>query len=91
MTDSNASTNLLPDDSAPVHQVEWKSDLLPWQQTLMARLETGLGRALARADLPCIVWNAAAETLTVQNAPLLGEVRARNLTSNVFRYRYQRR
>ncbi len=43
------------------------------------------------ADLACIVWNNSVETLTVQSAPLLSELRARNLVSNVFRGRTVRR
>ena len=59
--------------------------LHPWQQTLIVRLERGLGRKLVPADLECVVWGAASETLTVAARPLLGELRANNVTSNVFR------
>jgi hypothetical protein len=63
----------------------WKSALILWQQILVARLETALGRELLVEDLDCIAWNAAARTLTVQTLPLLHELRSRNLISNVFR------
>ena len=63
----------------------WGTPLLPWQQTLLDRLERGLGRQLIPADVACVSWNTAAETLTVQTQPLLGDVRSRNLISNVFR------
>ena len=59
--------------------------LHPWQQTLVVRLERGLGRPLVPADLECVVWGTARETLTVAARPLLGELRANNMTSNVFR------
>ena len=65
----------------------WKNQLLHWQQNLVTRIEAGLGRELIAADLNCLTWNAAAETLTVAAPPLLEELRARNLTSNVFRSR----
>jgi len=65
----------------------WRSALLQWQQNLVTRLERALGRELVVADLDCIVWNAAAEALTVAAPPLLGELRSRNLISNVFRSR----
>jgi len=58
-----------------------------WQQVLVMRLEGALGRPLAPADLNCIVWNAAVESLTVEMHPLLGELRKHNLISNVFRSR----
>jgi hypothetical protein len=57
----------------------------PWQQKLVVRLERALGRELVVADLECIVWNAAVESLTVEAQPLLRELRSRNLISNVFR------
>ncbi len=60
---------------------------LPWQQQLLIRLEGDMGRTMLDADLACLVWNNAAGTLTVQLAPLLLELRARNLISNVFRRR----
>jgi hypothetical protein len=63
----------------------WKTDLKPWQENLVMRLERGLGRPLQPADLGCVVWNSGGETLTVAGRPLLGELRANNLTSNVFR------
>jgi hypothetical protein len=56
-----------------------------WRQRLLGRLELGMGRAMLDADLACVVWNDVAGTLTVQFAPLLAELRARNLISNVFR------
>jgi hypothetical protein len=63
----------------------WKSTLARWQQILVARLETALGRELMVEDLDCIAWNAAAQVLIVQTLPLLRELRSRNLISNVFR------
>jgi len=63
----------------------WKSALLQWQQNLVTRLERALGRELLVADMDCITWNAAGETLTVEAQPLLRELRAQNLISNVFR------
>ncbi len=57
----------------------------PWQQKLIVRLERALGRELVVADLECIVWNLAVESLTVEAQPLLRELRSRNLISNVFR------
>ena len=62
-------------------------NLSQWQQNLIVRLERDLGRGLIAADLDCLAWNSAAETLTVQSSPLLREVRSRNLISNVFRSR----
>jgi hypothetical protein len=63
----------------------WESPLLQWQQNLLERLERALGRKLSDADVRCVSWNTAGETLTVVTQPLLGELRAANLTSNVFR------
>jgi hypothetical protein len=63
----------------------WESPLLQWQQNLLDRLERALGRTLSDADVRCVSWNVAGETLTVVTQPLLGELRAANLTSNVFR------
>jgi len=63
----------------------WKSALILWQQILVGRLETALGRELVIEDLDCIAWNTVARTLTVQTLPLLRELRSRNLISNVFR------
>ena len=63
------------------------SSLAYWQQVLVTRLEGALGRPLAAADLNCIVWNSAAQSLTVEMHPLLGELRNHNLISNVFRSR----
>ncbi|MGD0140143.1 MAG: hypothetical protein ABSD28_14820 [Tepidisphaeraceae bacterium] len=63
----------------------WKSALAQWQQNLVIRLERALGRELVDADLQCIAWNAAIESLTVETQPLLRELRSRNLISNVFR------
>ena len=65
----------------------WESPLLQWQQNLLERLEHSLGRQLSDADVRCVSWNPAGETLTVVTQPLLGELRAANLTSNVFRAR----
>jgi hypothetical protein len=64
----------------------WRSALLQWQQNLVTRLERALGRELVVADLDCIAWNSATQALTVE-APLLRELRSRNLISNVFRSR----
>ena len=63
------------------------ADLPQWQQNLIVRLERDLDRGLTASDLGCVAWNPAAETLTVQSAPLLSELRSRNLISNVFRSR----
>ena len=61
------------------------SHLTESQRRLAARLATALGRELAAADYGCIAWSATPETLRVESPPLLTELRARNLTSNVFR------
>lgn len=61
------------------------SHLSDWQRRLAARLAFALGRELTSADYDCIVWSATPETLRVEAPPLLTELRARNLTSNVFR------
>jgi hypothetical protein len=62
--------------------------LIPlWRRTLLERLEQGMGRALVDADRASLVWNEAAGTLTVQSSPLLTELRARGMASNVFRSR----
>lgn len=58
-----------------------------WRQQLVGRLEKALGRDLLDADRACLFWNDAGGTLIVQTAPLLTELRARNLISNVFRCR----
>ena len=58
-----------------------------WRQRLLKRLEKDMGRGMLDADLACIVWNDAVGTLTVQSAPLLTELKSRNLISNVFRCR----
>jgi hypothetical protein len=58
-----------------------------WRQQLVKRLEKSLGRDLLHADFACIVWNDAGGTLTVESQPLLTELRARNLISNIFRCR----
>ena len=65
----------------------WKTGMKQWQCELIDRLERGLGRPLLRADFDCVAWNLAGETLSVVGRPLLGELRANNLTSNVFRTR----
>ena len=59
--------------------------LLQWQLDLVARLEGALRRKLVAADFDCIVWNTAGESMRVEAMPLLTELRARNLTSNIFR------
>jgi hypothetical protein len=63
----------------------WKTGMNQWQRDLIVRLERGLGRPLQQVDLACVAWDAGAETLSVVSRPLLGELRANNLTSNVFR------
>ena len=63
----------------------WESPLLQWQQKLLERLELALDRKLGDADVPCVAWNAADETLAVVTQPLLAELRELNLMSNVFR------
>ena len=60
-------------------------ELVKWQLDLVARLEGALRRKLVAADFDCIVWNTDAEALRVEAMPLLKELRARNLTSNIFR------
>lgn len=60
-------------------------DLSEWQRRLAARLAFALGRELTAADYGCIAWSATPATLRVETPPLLTELRARNLTSNVFR------
>lgn len=65
----------------------WDAPLLPWQQRLLGRLEHDMGRPMVAADRTCLVWNETVATLTVQSAPLLLELRSRNLVSNVFRSR----
>ena len=42
---------------------------------------------LKHADAECLAWNLVKETMSVVTQPLLGELRANNLTSNVFRRR----
>jgi hypothetical protein len=63
----------------------WEPALVQWQKNLVLRLERALGRELVPADLNCLVWNKSIEALTVENQPLLSELRNRNLISNVFR------
>ena len=63
----------------------WKAGLDPWQLDLIARLERGLGRPLLPADLACVAWEPGGKVMSVVERPLLGELRANNLTSNVFR------
>lgn len=63
----------------------WKTGMMQWQLDLVVRLERGLGRPVLATDLKCIDWDPARETLSVVERPLLGELRANNLTSNVFR------
>ena len=62
-----------------------ESQLSKWQLALVARLEGALRRKLVAADFDCIVWNTEGEALRVEAMPLLKELRARNLTSNIFR------
>jgi len=61
------------------------SGLLKWQLDLVVRLEGALRRKLIAGDFDCIVWNASGEAMIVEAMPLLGELRSRNLTSNIFR------
>jgi hypothetical protein len=63
----------------------WEVPLLPWEQYLLERLERALGRKLDDSDVRYVAWNAAGETLTVVTEPLLGELRALNMMSDVFR------
>jgi hypothetical protein len=74
-------------DAAGVRKKQsmWKTALEQWQQDLIERLERGLGRQLSFADMECIAWNPDGGTLSVVARPLLGELRANNLTSNIFR------
>ena len=74
-----------PATRARASAVEAETGLKPWQRALVLRLEHGLGRPLEFGDSACITWNRSAETMAVVAPPLLGELRARNLTSNVFR------
>ena len=69
----------------------WETPLLQWQQNLLERLERALGRKLSDADVRCVAWNSGGETLTVVTQPLLGELRAQNSISNVFRAGYRGR
>lgn len=62
-----------------------ESQMSQWQLDLVARLEGALRRKLVAADFDCIAWNAASESMRVEAVPLLSELRARNLTSNIFR------
>ena len=62
-----------------------ESQMSRWQLDLVARLEGALRRKLVAADFDCIVWNTAGESMRVEAVPLLTELRARNLTSNIFR------
>ena len=64
-----------------------EASLLGWQKNLVVRLEGALRRRLVAADFDCIAWNVTGEAMTVEAMPLLGELRARNLTSKVFRSR----
>ncbi len=77
-----------PNRSSPNQKDEvmvWEVPLLPWEQYLLERLERALGRKLGDADVRCVAWNPAGETLTVVRQPLLGELRELNLMSDVFR------
>lgn len=71
--------------SEPVNRID------PWRQDLLARLTDGVGRRLIDADLPSLVWNETAGTLTVQGSALLSELRGRGVASNVFRSKLLRR
>ena len=63
----------------------WDVPLNPWQAKLVTRLERGLRRPLVPADLGSLLWNVSGRTLTVQEPPLLVELRSKGLISNVFR------
>ena len=58
-----------------------------WRDRLLVRLERGMGRPLGDADRASLLWNDALGTVTVQASPLLSELRARGMASNVFRTR----
>ena len=62
-----------------------ESSLSQWQQLLVTRVETALGRRLVAGDMNCIAWNCDTQALTIDSFPLLREVRSNNLVSNVFR------
>lgn len=64
---------------------EQSNQLEEWQRQLIERLERGMSRPITDQDMSCIAWDAQRRTLTVQSPPLLDELRARNLISNVFR------
>lgn len=63
----------------------WGSPLADWQQKLVTRLERGIGRALTPVDVESVAWDWKGRSMTVQTFPLLGELRAHGLISNVFR------
>ncbi len=67
----------------------WKNQLRLWQIGLIERLERNLGRSLTPEDLEHLLWNTAAETLTVEGR-LLEELRRESVMPNVFRSRYHR-
>ncbi|HEV8379231.1 MAG TPA: hypothetical protein VGP99_10305 [Tepidisphaeraceae bacterium] len=67
------------------------SGLMKWQLDLVARLEGALRRKLVASDFDCIAWNEGGEAMIVEARPLLHELRARNLTSNIFRSQRTRR
>ena len=63
----------------------WETQLVQWQQNLIARLERDLGRELVPADMTCITWNQTAHTMTVEQKPLRTELQSHSLISNVYR------
>ena len=67
----------------------WKNQLTLWQIGLVERLERNLGRPLTPEDLVHMIWNFAAETLTVEGR-LLEELRRESVMPSVFRSRYRR-
>jgi hypothetical protein len=72
-------------DSATLDQANAISPT--WRDRLLARLESGMGRPMSDADRASLLWNDANGTVTVQASPLLAELRARGMASNVFRSR----
>ena len=64
---------------------ERSNELEEWQRQLVNRLERGMCRPITDEDMTCVRWDPEGRTLTVQSPPLLAELRARNLISNVFR------
>jgi hypothetical protein len=78
----SASSPLLPAGEMIPEQLNQLED---WQRQLIKRLERGISRPITDEDMTCVSWDPQGRTLTVQSPPLLDELRARNLISNVFR------